>query len=320
VIPSDGLAILASAFYGSGDFLGGWAARRASAFTVTFAAGVPGLVTLLVAWPFTGGVAGAHDLGWGVAAGVFGSLGVALLYRAYAIGPVSVAAPLISLVALSVPILVGVTLGERPSRLALAGIALAAAAFPFLARVGKEAASEPHAGAMAGAHVPAAFVGPSAEPSAHVRAIAGAGLPGARARASEGWGMIPTALVSGILVGGFLVAIGRVSPGAGLLPLVVARMTMLVLFAGLLAARRLSPWPSRSSRATIASGVLDSLANVSYFAALHHGALTLVATIVSLSPAVTVLLARVVLHERWSGSQRAGLVLAAVAIVCVSMG
>lgn len=294
-----GFALVASVCYGTGDFLGGWATRRASALTVTFAAGIPGLVTLLVAWPFAGGEWVAADVAWGTAAGVFGSLGVALLFRAYAIGPVSIAAPLISLIALSVPIVVGVMLGERPSAIAITGIALAAAAFPLLAR-----AHPAHA-----ARIPEVSVGPHMPP-----------VIGGSAQATSGRGMIQIAIVSGLLVGGFLVAIGRVSSGAGLFPLVVARVTMLVLFGAILLARRERAWPAQASGATTASGVLDSLANISYFVALHHGALTLIATIISLSPAVTVLLARFVLHEHWTPSQRAGLVLAGTAVVCVSMG
>ena len=120
--------------------------------------------------------------------------------------------------------------------------------------------------------------------------------------------VIPVAIASGILVGGFLVLIARVSPDAGLGPLVAARLTTVAIFAVILAAR-CHGWPRAASRPAVVSGVLDTIANIGYFVSVHLGALAIVATIVSLAPAVSVLLARFVLHERWTPSQRAGLVL-----------
>jgi uncharacterized membrane protein len=55
-------------------------------------------------------------------------------------------------------------------------------------------------------------------------------------------------------------------------------------------------------------------------AAAGHGQLAVVAVLTSLYPAVTVLLARVVLTERWSRLQAAGLLTAATAITLVSIG
>lgn len=276
--PAYAVAVMGAALYGTADFLGGLAARRASAMAVTLASAVAGLVTLALAMLFASGAPSTADLAFGAAAGVCGGLGVSLLFRALAIGPVSVAAPVISVVSLSVPVIVGLALGERPTGLALAGIGLAIGAFPLLAR---RDASE----------------------SASARAA-----------------MIPIALTSGVLVGGFLVCVGRISAGAGLLPLIMARAVTITMFAAILGARREPLWPSPSARLALVSGMLDSLANLAYFAAVHRGPLTIVSTIVSLAPAATVLLARIVLRERWSLAQRAGLVCAAAAIVCVSLG
>jgi len=285
VNPAYLLALGASVFYGTADFLGGFATRRAPANTVTFiaaAAGVPGLFLLA---PLMPGTPTREALLWAMAAGASGGLGVALLYRAFARGPVSVAAPVISLVALLVPVGFGLLSGERPREIGVAGIALALAAFPLLSRPASDAHS--HASTRA---------------------------PGAR-------GVVTLAILAGVLVGGFLVLVRRIGPHAGFVPLVVARLTTVALFAVLIAVRR---EPFRVPRAvrgpTLGSGVLDSLANVTYYLAVHGGALAILGTIVSLAPAVTVLLARLVLHERWSVAQRAGLVLSAAAIVCVSLG
>ncbi len=279
--PAYASAVLSSVVFGTADFLGGIAARRASTLTVTFASGAAGLLSLCVAALFIRGVALPQDYAWGSLGGLCGGLGVALLYRALAIGPVSVAAPVVSLVALTLPIIVGVALGERPSLLACIGMALAAGSFPLISNTGRrEDASDP------------------------------------RARRS----MIVMSLMSGALVGGFLVCIGRVSDSAGLAPLFAARMTTVVVFAAILLVRRETPWPRGVVLPTLAAGVLDSFANVAYFIAVQSGPLAIVGTIVSLAPAATVLLARIVLRERWTAPQRVGLAFAGAAIACVSLG
>jgi drug/metabolite transporter (DMT)-like permease len=207
-------------------------------------------------------------------------MGVALLYRAFAIGPISVAAPVVSIVALCMPVMVGLARGERPSALAITGIALAALSFPLLSRTVDHADSR-----------------------------------------SSARRVLPAAFASGVLVGGFLVLIRQISPDSGLVPLIAARLATVVLF-GLIVALSREPFlPAREvAPATLGSGLLDSGANIAYFIAVHRGSLAICGTIVSLAPAVTVLLARLVLGERWSRAQHFGLALAMAAIVCVSLG
>src|ERR1041385_4849526 len=108
------LALLSSVLYGAADFMGCMASRRTHVFSATAASQAVGLVALLVAACFVPGATRAADLLWGVGAGVSGGVGVLLLYRALAIGPVSTAAPLISMIALMVPVLVGVAGGGGP--------------------------------------------------------------------------------------------------------------------------------------------------------------------------------------------------------------
>jgi drug/metabolite transporter (DMT)-like permease len=278
--PVYALAALTSVAFGGADFLGGLAARRASAFTVTLVSALAGLVTLAIATAFIPGTASRTDLLWGAAAGLSGGTGVALLYRALAIGPVSVAAPVISVSMLAVPLVFGLAFGERPSALALLGIALAAPALLLITGAAAERGASPASRSVLG-----------------------------------------VSLASGVLLGGFLVMVRRIAPGAGFAPLVVARLSTIALFAALIAARRGAWWPPPGARrSTLVSGLLDSLANVAYFIAVHRGSLALIGTIISLSPATTTLLARAVFGERWSRPQQAGLALAAASIVCISLG
>lgn len=143
------------------------------------------------------------------------------------------------------------------------------------------------------------------------------GPPGehARARAST----LVLAGVSGATLGAFLVCISRVSETAGLWPLVAARAAGTVSVLAVLLARRESFRIDRAGFAICASsGVLDSVANLLYFWIVKQGALSIVGTIVSLSPATVVALARIVLHEHFHLRQVVGFVLAAIAIVLMT--
>ena len=55
-------------------------------------------------------------------------------------------------------------------------------------------------------------------------------------------------------------------------------------------------------------------------AATGAGQLAVVAVVTALYPAVTVLLARLTLHERWSRLQIIGLAVSAVAVAAISIG
>jgi uncharacterized membrane protein len=75
---------------------------------------------------------------WGGLAGVGSGFGVLALYRGFAIGRISVVAPVSAVTVAAVPALVGVLLGERPSVIAWLGIALAIPATWLIGRVGDE--------------------------------------------------------------------------------------------------------------------------------------------------------------------------------------
>ena len=113
----------------------------------------------------------------------------------------------------------------------------------------------------------------------------------------------------------------RTGRSAGLWPLVPARVVSVSFFAvaGLLARQKLLP-RSESRPIVIGGGALDMLANVLYLLAVRQGPLSIVATLTSLYPASTILLARVVLRERLRLVQQAGVACAALAIVLIVSG
>jgi drug/metabolite transporter (DMT)-like permease len=75
---------------------------------------------------------------------------------------------------------------------------------------------------------------------------------------------------------------------------------------------RAAGWPALVG----ASGMTATLL---YFYATHFAMLATAAVLVSLYPGVTVLLARVLLHERFSPVQRAGLSLCTLAVVAIAL-
>ena len=99
------LALASSVLYGVADFSGGIAARRGPVVTVTAWFQVIGVLPL-VAWALLApGVTRGTDLAWASASGLAGGLGVTLLYRVLASGNVSTGAPLVAMIALTVPVI-----------------------------------------------------------------------------------------------------------------------------------------------------------------------------------------------------------------------
>jgi drug/metabolite transporter (DMT)-like permease len=120
--------------------------------------------------------------------------------------------------------------------------------------------------------------------------------------------------LAGAGFGLFFAAIAQTGSGSGLWPLVGARVAQVTLVAVLVAAQHV-PFPSSGSRwALIGVGVGDILANVFLLIAFRSGLLTVVSVLASLYPAVTVVLAVLVLGESIHRRQRVGLVLAMTAV------
>jgi uncharacterized membrane protein len=280
------LALAASVVYGAADFLGGLASRRAATFPVAAIVQIVGLIALVIATPlFSSASPSLHSLAWGGAGGATGALGLALLYSALAKGRMSVVAPLTAVCAITVPVITGLFLGERLSPPVLAGVALAMGAIVLISQEG-----ERHAAAPA--------------------------LPGPRRRIDASIGY---ALGSGVAIGGFYVSLERAGSGAGLWPLLAARVVSVSGFALIaLVSGRSFRLPRASLRTVLAAGMLDVLANALYLLAVREGMLSIVATLSSLYPASTVLLAYLLLGERLRWVQIAGLGVATVAVVMIA--
>lgn len=131
-----GLSLLAACFWGASDFGGGVLSRRIPALTVLLIVELVGLGGATAALLVSG--APLPDLGataWSLGAGAAGALGLVTLYRAMAIGKISVVAP-ISACGAALPVIVGLSSGDKPGPIPLAGIALGLAGCILAAQEG----------------------------------------------------------------------------------------------------------------------------------------------------------------------------------------
>ena len=279
------LGLVVAITYGTGDFFGGLAARRVPVLWVVFLSHALAAV-LVVA--IVGLDHNSHptreDIVIGIVAGIVGMVSVALFYRGLAIGRMGMVAPITAVVSAIVPVAWGLTFGERPSALALVGVALAVGS---VALISSEAGDSPHE-------------------------------PVSRSRTP-----LYLALGAGLGFGAFFVLYSNAGARSGMWPLLASRWTsaslLALVFAFVPRARR-DP-PSRKALPLIAgAGLFDAAANGFFLAAARTGLLSIVGAVSSLYPASTVLLARGVLHERFHRAQIIGLTIAAVGVVLIALG
>jgi drug/metabolite transporter (DMT)-like permease len=127
--------LAASLCWGSGDFSGGLASRRAvvsSVIIADYTVGFVLLVLLALIWkePFPS----PRDLLWGGLAGVAGVLGLMAFYSALASGRMGIAAPVSAVLTAGLPVLFSAFTAGLPSPLQLAGFVLALLAIGLISR------------------------------------------------------------------------------------------------------------------------------------------------------------------------------------------
>jgi len=273
------LALVSSLLLGGADFFGGLAARRAPAAVVVVWSNAVGLVSAVIVIIVLPSPMTPTDLTWGLLAGTFGSVGAALLYRALALGSMSLVAPATAAAAAVVPVVAAAALGQRlttPAAIGLAGALVSV----ILISGGRSAAR------LNGADVRG--IG--------LAVLAGVCFGGflvmlAQTSADSGLGPLVGARCASLLI---------------LVGLVRARGQSLML-------------PRGAVRLSVAAGLLDMAANVMFLLAVRLGDLAVVGLLASLSPLGTVLLARVLLNERLRGPQRVGTALAVGSIAVLSL-
>jgi drug/metabolite transporter (DMT)-like permease len=134
IIPT-GFSLGAVFTWGTSDFLGGYAARRANAFLLTAMAHVSGLVltagiALAVHAPFPSRTA----VEWALAAGMCGGGALAIFYRALATGRMGLTAPVAAVLSAAIPTAFGMFREGLPRAVQIVGFVVAAAGIWLISR------------------------------------------------------------------------------------------------------------------------------------------------------------------------------------------
>ena len=298
------LALVSAVGYGSSDFAAGLASRAASVILVTLLACMAACLLVLAALPFAAspGPSGAA-LAWGAVAGASGTLGGIALYLGFRYAAFSVAAPLSAVGTAGFSVLAGLLWGERPSTLALTGIALA---LPAIVGVSASAGGgEGEEAVLAGADNAGRETGEG-------------GSPGHAGRPAAG---VAAGLIAGACFALLLIGLDRAGSGSGLWPAAAAEVAELAVAVTAAAVTRNLRLPrGRPGWLAVFAGVTGAAGTVCYFYATHNGLLAVVAVLTSLYPASTIVLARLVLGERLTRLRLAGLVLAGGCVALIAAG
>ena len=127
-------------------------------------------------------------------------------------------------------------------------------------------------------------------------------------------------LLAGLAFGVLFIGLAQAGRQAGLWPVASEQTgTLLITLAVAVRSREPLRIPVRAAGLAVLAGAGGTAATLAYFYATHFSMLAIAAVLVSLYPGVTVLLARAVLHERFSPAQRAGLGLATLAIIAIAL-
>lgn len=118
------LAIGAAVVFGVGDFFGGLASRRVAPVTIITMTACTGAVLSMPVWLLFGGAWSRNAVVFGAAAGLLGAVGLGLLFTGLATGPFQLVSPVSAVVSGAMPVVFGITTGDRPGTLAVIGLVL----------------------------------------------------------------------------------------------------------------------------------------------------------------------------------------------------
>jgi drug/metabolite transporter (DMT)-like permease len=268
---------LAAVFaWGTSDFLGGFFTRRIDTFLFTTIFNFGGLVlmaclarTLHAPFPDARGVA------WSLAAGVTGSLGVAIFFRALSTGRMGLAAPVAAVLSAAIPALFSIFTEGAPKVISVCGFALGAVGLWLITR--SEDGASP-----------------------------------------QGLGL---AFLAGLGFSGFYLCIRQAGPASPVWLAALARTGGLVAMAAIvLAQRNFRDITPAGFGWAVLTGCIDSVGTMFFAFSSQSGRLDEAVVISSLYPAITVLLARLVLKEHLSRWKFIGLLTALAAVPMIAAG
>ncbi len=276
------LALLASLTWGASDFMAGLESRRMSSWAVVLVCTpVAALGSLLTVAVLSPQMPPASIMLVVVLGGASSAVSGITYFKAVTITKMSVVAPILAGAAVF-PVLWGLLEGDQPSALQLVGIVATLAGIVVISRPG-----------------------PAAPQDTHPVTLRGVAL-GIAASVTAGFLLI--AMDTGADTSPFWAVAGvRVSAAVWTTLWVAAQRPKLGL-------RR------RALPILLVIGLMIPLANTLFASATAMGDLSVVAVLGWLSPAVTVLLARLVLHEHLRPLQWAAAATVLAGVVCLALG
>ena len=275
------LGLSSAVCWGLADFLGGLQSRSVRVLAVLLVSQAAGLIAIAVALAIVQpDLPAVGDLWPPAAAGLAGALALSAFYRALAIGTMSIVAP-ISSTGATLPVIVGIATGDRPSAVQVLGIVAAVGGVVLASRELDEDRPTP-----------------------------------APARAS-----VALALIAALGFGAFFIGMKAGADASVPWALFAARAaSVTAVLAAVVALRVPLPTAPRRLGALALVGLLDAGANGLYAAAATEGLLSVVAVLGALYPVSTVLLARAVLGERVRRIQEVGIVAALAGVALIAAG
>jgi drug/metabolite transporter (DMT)-like permease len=274
-------SVAAVFIWGASDFAGGFAARRANAFVFTaFSHLCACLLMLAIAVALHGAIPNRTSILWALAAGALGGFSLAIFYRALASGQMGLTAPIAALLGAAIPTLVDIALEGAPSRWSIFGFGLAIVAIWLITR------PEPQG---------------QNDDTGHPKGVAAAAL-------------------AGVGFAGFYICIHQASGS----PAWIAMIARIASFAATAIAVAVTRAPLKLARPATAlamfAGFMDVSGSALFIYASQRGRLDEAVVITSLYPAVTVLLARLILKEHFSRWKFIGLLAALASVPLISTG
>lgn len=279
------LGISSGLCWGTADFFGGLQSRHVPVVLVALWSQLLGAPALLAVTLLSGQPLPLAGFAWGGLAGLCGGLAVVLFYRALSIGLMSIVAP-VSACGVVVPVLFELALGGRPGPLVALGILAALGGIVLVSLQQQES--------------------PQTVAPRRLRPALALALS-----AALGYGLYYIFFDRGI-------TLSHAAPLWVSLGTRCGSLLMLLLI--IIVRRRPIRWPGGQLGPVAAIGALDTAASACFAYASVHGNLSLVAVLSSLYPIATVLLGRIVLAERLSYLQHAGVALALGGAVLLSAG
>ena len=262
--------------WGTSDFFGGYATRRANAFLFTTFVNCGGLLMMAtIAATVRAPLPSSRAAAWVLAGGIAGGAALAIFYRALSAGRMGVTAPIAAVLGAAIPAVFAFFTEGLPAAIRIVGFFFAAAGLWLITR--SEDGHSPQ----------------------------GVGL----------------AILAGLGFAGFYLCVRQAGDASAIWVALLTRTGGLVITAVIVLAQRKFDDITRSAIPwALVTGCIDSLGTMLFVRASQSGRLDEAVVLSSLYPAVTVLLARIVLKEHFTRWKFAGLLAALASVPLIAAG